>query len=662
MSKGTVSIGFTVPSNHPPPKQPPDTKDYTIKAYVGSGTHGLVWHAVRLTGQPGQNVVLKCLHQQYIDDATSKDNVKRELATRFWEAFKSEIDILQQCVGHPNIAQIVGCPEDYSLVVMTREDMDLKMFIKNPSTPHTLERHRCILKDTLIGVGYLHSIGVIHTDLKPENILISWTGGTPQSKICDFGCACKAAPGCAFITTGEISALCYRAPELLLGAVMFTHKIDEWAIGCIIMEMLAAGEIFFSCRLGHEFRSPLASSDPAHSNFHSDQLQQVLKKVGTPDPRSLEAIQAKCADLIKGWPTYPRNLEPFVMNYCRTLPDAAGETPTLWAQVVDGLLKSTPLERKSCGEVLAMPLFNATPQEALNNQVTTPMVMQVKPIAVGSDVMVMPAYSHQTPPHHSTKPKAPEKAGCFSCFSQPQVVQNEPNPREAQKAVLPEQPVMKVQEQPVQPTQLKELQGGYQSPLSPPVGKPQAQMAALPEQPAMKVVEGQPVVQPTQPKEMQGGHPNPLSPPVGPIYSSAGAPSGYAAQQQPFLGSTSPSQSKSLGNGVHISGNFVHLGRNDEMIEMNLVLNMVFEITGQAGSRQRNCFEIDLRLDLSAATGMGTKDFNILNVSKIGNGTLVDLSAPEKAAQEISKQSFDPSSKIFSGRVTRFLNMVSLGM
>jgi hypothetical protein len=430
------------------------------------------------------------------------------------------------------------------------------------------------------------------------------------------------------------------------------------------MEMLAAGEIFFSCRLGHEFRSPLASSDPAHSNFHSDQLQQVLKKVGTPDPRSLEAIQAKCADLIKGWPTYPRNLEPFVMNYCRALPDAAGATPTLWAQVVDGLLKSTPLERNSCGEVLAMPLFNAIPQEALSNQVTKPMVMQVNPIAVGSDVMVMPGSSHQTPSsRQSTRARAPEKASCFSCFAQPQVVQHEPKPREAQKAALPEQPVMKVvQEQPVQPTQPKEMQGGYPNVLSPPVGKPrEAQMAALPEQPAMKVVQGQPVVQPTQPKEMQGGYPNPLSPPAGPIYSSAGAPSGYAAQQQQFLGSTSPSQSKSFGNSVHISGNLVHL-RNDEMIEMNLVLNMVFEITGQEGSRQRNCFEIDLRLDLSAATGLGTKDFNILNVSKFGNGTLVDLSAPEKAAQEISKQSFDPSSKIFTGRVTRFLNMVSLGM
>ena len=70
------------------------------------------------------------------------------------------------------------------------------------------------------------------------------------------------------------------------------------------------------------------------------------------------------------------------------------------------------------------------------------------------------------------------------------------------------------------------------------------------------------------------------------------------------------------------------------MIEVNLVLNMVFEITGQEGSRQRNCFEIDLRLDLCAATGMGANDFNILNVSKSGNGTLVDLSAPENSAKE----------------------------
>jgi hypothetical protein len=125
--------------------------------------------------------------------------------------------------------------------------------------------------------------------------------------------------------------------------------------------------------------------------------------------------------------------------------------------------------------------------------------------------------------------------------------------------------------------------------------------------------------------------------------SEAGALSGYAAQQQQPPG-------------------YPILSRNVEMIEVNLVLNMVFEITGQAGSRQRNCFEIDLRLDLCAATGMGANDFHILNVSKSGNGTLVDLSAPENSAQEICRQSFDPSSKIFSGRVTRFLEMVSLGM
>ncbi len=42
-----------------------------------------------------------------------------------------------------------------------------------------------ILYDTLCGLNFIHSAGVIHRDLKPDNILISTDG----SKICDFGLA-----------------------------------------------------------------------------------------------------------------------------------------------------------------------------------------------------------------------------------------------------------------------------------------------------------------------------------------------------------------------------------------------------------------------------------------------------------------------------------------
>ena len=82
---------------------------------------------------------------------------------------------------------------------------------------------------------------VTHTDLKPENMLI---GSDNQIKICDFGMGQKAVPGTMWAVTGELSTLWYRAPELLLGAKTFGEKIDEWAVGCIVMEMLCGMTVF----------------------------------------------------------------------------------------------------------------------------------------------------------------------------------------------------------------------------------------------------------------------------------------------------------------------------------------------------------------------------------------------------------------------------------
>ena len=39
---------------------------------------------------------------------------------------------------------------------------------------------------------------------------------------------------------------------------------------------------------------------------------------------------------------------------------------------------------------------------------------------------------------------------------------------------------------------------------------------------------------------------------------------------------------------------------------------------------------------------------------------VVDMSAPETAAQEVQKQSLDPCSKLRSGKVTKFIEKVSL--
>ena len=148
---------------------------------------------------------------------------------------------------------------------------------------------------------------VTHTDVKPENLLI---GGEDQIKICDFGSSQRHDKGdisASYYVTGEFSTLWYRAPELLLGSKSFNNKIDVWAIGCIMLEMLS-GAVAFQGQLGVQFGIPYP--DVTHVNFHSDQLRKVLSMAGTPTPESLAAFA--CAGCIKDWPPFQRLVEPTV--------------------------------------------------------------------------------------------------------------------------------------------------------------------------------------------------------------------------------------------------------------------------------------------------------------------------------------------------------------
>ena len=63
-------------------------------------------------------------------------------------------------------------------------------------------------------------------------------------KICDFGLARAVVPEFKKKTddmTDYVVTRWYRPPELLLGAVEYTPKIDMWRVGCIIAEMFRRG-------------------------------------------------------------------------------------------------------------------------------------------------------------------------------------------------------------------------------------------------------------------------------------------------------------------------------------------------------------------------------------------------------------------------------------
>jgi serine/threonine protein kinase len=118
------------------------------------------------------------------------------------------------------------------------------------------------VSDQLLEAIYeMHSLGVVHCDLKPENIMFSADG---TLKIIDFGNALFSDEMIGSDRT--IGTLYYRPPEYIIGAPL-DYRVDYWAFGCIIMELLI-GDVLFS---------------PSRDNYvrvHSNMLGQMILLFG----------------------------------------------------------------------------------------------------------------------------------------------------------------------------------------------------------------------------------------------------------------------------------------------------------------------------------------------------------------------------------------------
>ena len=93
-------------------------------------------------------------------------------------------------------------------------------------------------------VDYLHSVkGIVHRDLKPENFMIKIdSNNKPQLKLIDFGFATYIPKNGEkireYLGTRE-----YAAPEIIQEDG-YLEKVDEWAIGVIMYNMLTGYEPF----------------------------------------------------------------------------------------------------------------------------------------------------------------------------------------------------------------------------------------------------------------------------------------------------------------------------------------------------------------------------------------------------------------------------------
>lgn len=97
--------------------------------------------------------------------------------------------------------------------------------------PLTDAHYQSFIYQTLCGLKYIHSANVLHRDLKPGNLLVN---ADCELKICDFGLSRgfdpqhnTVLPGRQEFMTEYVATRWYRAPEIMLSYVLFTHDSHQ---------------------------------------------------------------------------------------------------------------------------------------------------------------------------------------------------------------------------------------------------------------------------------------------------------------------------------------------------------------------------------------------------------------------------------------------------
>ncbi|KAF8471171.1 kinase-like domain-containing protein [Kalaharituber pfeilii] len=138
-----------------------------------------------------------------------------------------EIALLRS-LRHPNIVGVleVAVGSDMADVYMVMEyaEQDMAYLLDELHVRFTASEVKCLMKQLLEGVEYIHKHDIIHRTTTNSTITKA-----------DFGMARPYTPR---PLTPDVVTVWYRPPEILLGCTRYTKSADIWSCGLIMGELI----------------------------------------------------------------------------------------------------------------------------------------------------------------------------------------------------------------------------------------------------------------------------------------------------------------------------------------------------------------------------------------------------------------------------------------
>jgi eukaryotic-like serine/threonine-protein kinase len=276
---------------------------YQLVGCIGQGGMGAVYEAHHLRLQ--KRVAVKLMNRAMAknEEALARFHREASVASR---------------LGHPNLVNVIdfGTSEQGEpyLVMDYLEGEDLDRRIRRAgSVPR--QSAVAIARQVASALAVVHAKGIIHRDLKPANIFLVQLPGEPDFvKVLDFGVSkIKAARTKLTANSTMIGTPEYMSPEQASGANdEVDHRADQWALACIVWEMLG-GRAPFSGDDANAVFYQLINLDPPPLSKYAPDLPSAVESV------LLRALSKRPTDRYASIREFTRALEMAALGSCTEL-------------------------------------------------------------------------------------------------------------------------------------------------------------------------------------------------------------------------------------------------------------------------------------------------------------------------------------------------------